>query len=104
MPSRSITVSIPHHLTQEQARAKLQKGLTDLRAQHAGKIGNVEETWNGNHLDFKIEAMGQGITGRLDVEPQAVKLDVDLPWLLSMLADKIRPQIEEQGRKMLEEK
>ena len=99
-----MSISIPHSLTQEQARAKLQKGIADLRTQHAGKVGAIEEKWTDNRMDFAIDVMGQKLTGRVDVLSDAVKLDIDLPWLLSMLADKIKPQIEQQGRKMLEEK
>jgi hypothetical protein len=103
MPSRSVSVSIPHHLTQDEARTRLQKGLADLRAQYSGKLTDVRDTWTANHLDFELAIMGQKITGRADVLADAVKLDIDLPLILSMLADKIRPQIEQQGRKMLEQ-
>lgn len=102
--NRTIAVSIPHKLTQEQARARLQDGIAELKAKHAGGVANVAETWNGNQMSFHVTAMGQSITGRIEVQPTAVKLDVDLPWLLAMLAEKIRPQIEQEGRKMLEKK
>ena len=36
--------------------------------------------------------------------PPAVKVEVELPWLLAAMAEKLRPRIEEEGRKMLEEK
>jgi hypothetical protein len=102
--NRTISVSIPHRLTQDEARARLQKGITDLKARHAASIAQVEEAWTGNQMSFKLTAMGQAITGRLDVQPSAVKLDVDLPWLLAMLAEKIRPRVEAEGRRMLENK
>lgn len=99
--TKTISVSIPHRLTQEEARTRLQNGIADLKTKHAGKITNLEETWTGNQLAFKLAAMGQKISGRVDVQPDAVKLDVDLPWLLAMLANKIRPQVEQEGRKLL---
>jgi hypothetical protein len=64
----------------------------------------VDDTWTGNQMAFKLTAMGQSITGRVDVQPEAVKLDVDLPWMLAMLAEKIRPRVEAEGRRMLENK
>src|SRR4051794_37747866 len=102
--TRSITVNIPHRLTQDEARTRLQNGIADLRTQHAGKIANVQDTWTGNHMDLKLGAMGQTTTGRIDVEQHSVCVEVDLPWLLAMLADRIKPQIEQEGRKMLEKK
>ena len=104
MNNRTITVTIPHRLTQDQARARLQQGIADLKAQHAQAIAQVDERWDGDRMSFRLTAMGQAITGRVEVQPSAVKLDVDLPWLIAMLAEKIRPRIESEGRKMLEGK
>ena len=104
MNNKTITVTIPHRLTQAEARARLQKGIADLKAQHAQAIAQVDERWEGERMSFRLTAMGQAITGRVEVQPSAVKLDVDLPWLIAMLADKIRPRIESEGRKMLEGK
>ena len=102
--NRTITISIPHRLTQDEARTRLQKGITDLKTRHAASIAQVDETWTGNQMAFRLTAMGQAITGRVDVQPDAVKLDVDLPFILAMLAERIRPRVEQEGRRMLENK
>jgi hypothetical protein len=102
--NKTITVTIPHRLTQDEARMRLQKGITDLKTRHAASIAQVDERWTGNQMAFKLSAMGQAITGRVDVLPDAVKLDLDLPWMLAMLAEKIRPRVEAEGRRMLEQK
>jgi hypothetical protein len=102
--NKTISISIPHRLTQEEARTRLQKGITDLKSQHAASIAQVSETWNGDQMSFRLTAMGQAITGRIDVQPSAIKLDIDLPWLLAAFAEKFRPRIEQEGQKMLEEK
>ena len=102
--NKTITITIPHRLTQQEARTRLQKGITDLKAQHAASIAQVAETWNGDQMSFRLTAMGQAITGRVDVQPSAIKLDIDLPWLLAAFAEKFRPRIEQEGRRMLEDK
>jgi hypothetical protein len=100
--SKTITISIPHKLTQEEARRRIQAGITDARKQFMGKMTQVEDHWTENHLEFKFAALGQPITGRLDVLPSSINVSVDLPWLLAMLADKIKPEVEQRGRKLLE--
>lgn len=102
MNSKTITISIPHKLTQEEARRRIQSGIADARKQFVGKMTQVEDHWTENHLEFKFAALGQPITGRLDVLPSSINVSVDLPWLLAMLADKIKPDIEQRGRKLLE--
>ena len=101
MNNKTIELSLPHHLSQDEARTRLQKGIADFRQQHGGKLASVEEQWTGNHLDFQFAVMGQRATGRVDVDPEVVRLSIDLPWLLAMLAEKIRPQIEQEGRRLL---
>jgi putative polyhydroxyalkanoate system protein len=100
--NRTISIRVPHKLTQAEARQRIEKGIADLQRQHAGKIGAVQQTWTGNRMDFKFSAMGQSMSGAIDVEPNDVVVNVDLPWLLAMLADKIKPQIQKEASKMLE--
>jgi hypothetical protein len=102
--NKTITLTIPHKLTQDEARTRLQHGIADMRGKFGDKVANVQETWNGNQMSFRLSALGQAVTGRVDVQPEAVRLDVDLPWILAVLVDKVRPQIEQEGRRMLEAK
>lgn len=99
--AKTITVSIPHRLTQDEVRNRVQQGIGQLRQQFAGQVADMQEQWTGNHLEFRFGILGQAVTGRLDVEPEVAVLNVDLPWMLAALAAKIRPQIEQQGRKLL---
>ena len=104
MTTKTIDVSIPHRLGRDQARARLQGASEKLRSQFGAQVAQVHETWTGDHADFKFTAMGQSITGRIDVEESTIKLAVDLPWILAMLAEKIRGRVEQEGRKLLEKK
>jgi hypothetical protein len=38
------------------------------------------------------------------VREDSVQVEVQLPWILSMLAEKVKPVIQKQGRLMLEKK
>ena len=102
--AKTITLSIPHRLTQDEARTRIVSGLAELREKHSSHLGNVQENWNGNRTDFRVTAVGQAISGRVDVLADSVKVDIDLPWLVAMMAEKFRPRIEAEARKMLESK
>jgi hypothetical protein len=105
MKTKTIDVSIPHRLGRDEARTRLQGGAERLRSQlGAGQVAQVEQTWTGHHADFKLSAMGQSIAGRVDVEDAAVKLSVEVPWVLALIADKVRGKIETEGRKLLDKK
>ena len=104
MTTKTIDVSIPHRLGRDEARDRLKSGVERLQSQFGGQVAQIQHTWNDYRADFAFSAMGQGITGRLNVEEQAIKLSVDVPWMLAVLADKIKGKIEQEGRKLLERK
>src|SRR5687767_5185599 len=104
MQQKTIDVSIPHRLGRAEAKSRLQAGAQQLRAQFGGQAAQVQETWQDYHADFRFAVMGQAITGRMDVLDDAIKLSVDVPWVLAMIADKIKGRIEQEGRKLLEKK
>lgn len=100
---KSITVSVPHKLTRDQARLKVMEGIAGHKQRFAN-VAQVEDTWTGDHLDFKATAMGQSLTGRLDVTDEAVVVNIDLPWMLAMMSGRIKGELETEGRKLLESK
>jgi hypothetical protein len=99
--SRTITVNIPHRLSQAEVRSRIVKGITDAEAQFGAKVAKVEHNWSGNHMDFGVAILGQTVTGDVDVNPTDVVVRVNLPWMLAAFADKIRPQIQQHGQKLL---
>ena len=99
--AKTISVSIPHRLTPAEVRARLESALADARRQYPQYTGALQETWSGNTMNLRMSAMGQTITGRVEVLPEAVQVHVDLPIFLAMLADTIRPRIEAEIRKRL---
>ncbi len=99
-----ISVSIPHRLGKEEALRRLQTGLSSVRQRFGDKLSVMEETWVGDHLDFRVAVMGQEASGLLDVAEDAVHLQVQLPWLLHIMAEKAKALIDRQGRILLEKK
>jgi hypothetical protein len=104
MDNKPLKVSIPHRLTRQEAQTRLRNGIADFQKQYAGRFGQLDEKWAGDQMDFRLTAFGQAITGRIDVTDSAVNLEVDLPWVFAMLADKIRGQVQQAGTKLLEKK
>jgi hypothetical protein len=102
--SRPVTVSIPHRLGREEAVRRLKSGLGSARSGYAHLMAVQEETWTGDHLQFRVSALGQSASGTIDVADDHVRLEVTLPWLLARLAEKIVPAVQKQGTLLLEKK
>ena len=105
--SRPVTVSIPHTLGRDEARRRLEQGFGRLRHQlTGGMIGALacHERWEGDRLQFEAGALGQKMTGRLDVSENSVRIEVDLPEILAVLAERIAGKLKDEGRKLLEQR
>jgi hypothetical protein len=99
-----LTVSIPHHLGKDEAMRRLKSGLDGVRTNYGHLFKVDEETWSGDQLAFRVGALGQTISGTIDVADDRVTLQVVLPWLLATLAEAIQPLIRREGTLMLEKK
>ena len=102
--SRPLIVSIPHRLGREEASRRIKSGLAAARANYSAFLTIREETWSGDRLAFNLSALGQSAVGFIDVAEDHVRLEVTLPWLLAVLAEKLTPAIRKEGTLMLEKK
>jgi hypothetical protein len=102
--SKPLFVSIPHNLGKDEAARRLKTGLGSARTHFAHLFTVEEESWTDHHLDFRIGALGQVLSGTIDVLDDSVNLEVVLPWLLAKLGEAIQPLLRREGALMLEKK
>lgn len=101
--SAPLIVSIPHRLGREEARRRLQSGLTRA-ASHVPALSVDEERWDGDRMIFRVRALGQAASGHVDVADDHVRLEVMLPWLLQRFAEAAQKAIRQSGRLLLEKR
>ncbi|BAF90345.1 hypothetical protein AZC_4347 [Azorhizobium caulinodans ORS 571] len=99
-----LTVSVPHKLGREEAVRRLQQGTSLLREKFGNQVQILEETWVDSNLDFRIAAMGQQASGKIEVADDQVNLAVELPYLLHLAGTKIKEMVQKQGALLLEKK
>lgn len=101
--SAPLVVSIPHRLGREEARRRLQSGLTKA-ASHVPVLTVDEERWDGDRMAFRVRALGQAASGHVDIAEDHVRLEVTLPWLLQRFAEVAQQAIKNGGRLLLEKR
>jgi hypothetical protein len=62
------------------------------------------DRWEEGRLQFEGSALGQKITGRVDVGIDAVQMQLDLPEFLAAIVTRIVPKLQDEARKLLERK
>lgn len=105
--TQPITIDIPHTLGKEEARRRLIDGFGRMRQQMTGGLSAMvkfQDRWEDNRLHFEGTTLGQRITGRIDVNSDSVQVQLDLPEFLTAIANRIHRKLQEEGRKLLEQK
>jgi hypothetical protein len=104
--SRVVTVVLKHDLGVAEASRRLREGACKLRSSLSGGLAfSFEERWEADQrLTFAAKGLGQKITGVIDVFPQHVRIEANLPGVLAALAEIITGSLEKQGTLLLEKK
>jgi hypothetical protein len=102
--SAPFIVSIPHRLGKDEAVRRLKAGLGNASSNYRHLFAVEEEIWTGEHLQFRVSALGQVASGTIDVGEEYVTLQVFLPWLLAKIASAIQPLVRKEGTLLLEKK
>jgi hypothetical protein len=89
----NVTVSVPHQLTREEAKRRIQENIRQAEQQHGGMLGTIEQRWTGDRLDFAVSPAGQRVAGFATVDDKEVHLEVVLPGLLGLLAGTVRERL-----------
>jgi hypothetical protein len=97
-----ITVTISHRLGRDEAKKRLDNGLSAIRGEIAAYVRSLDYNWDDYTLNFRVSALMQTITGRIEVYEEFVRVELGLPFLLHMAAKRIVGQIQSRGAALLE--
>jgi len=96
-----ITVSIPHKLSRLKARRRIETGFAKILRPVPGGTGTCSERWDEDRLIFEVGAMGQTISGVVDVLDDAVQMEIELPGMLGLIAGALKNRLQSAGQLLL---
>ncbi|MEF7612511.1 polyhydroxyalkanoic acid system family protein [Aquincola sp. MAHUQ-54] len=99
-----LTITIPHQLGRAEARRRIEGGFAQMLHQIPGISGGSTRSWDGDRLSFGITAVGQSVSGVVDVGENAVTIEVLLPGLLGTIALALKGRLKEAGKLLLTKK
>ena len=100
--TQPLIISIPHRLGREEAKRRVDSGIGRLRPELSAFVSGLDYHWEGDTVNLTASAMWQTITGRIAVLEDALRIEIDLPWLMNLLGDTIAKQVRERGVALLE--
>ena len=99
---RPLIVSIPQQLGRQEARRRLDTGIARLTPELGVILSGLDYHWQNDTLHFTGTAMWQRITGRIEVLDDTVRIEVDLPWVMQLLADTIAKRVRSRAIALLD--
>src|ERR1700722_15676520 len=96
-----LVITIEHNTTRAEAKARLEQSLGRIRAEVAPYVGTIEQDWRGDAVFFQVAALGQRVSGSIEVEDCAYRVTVALPGMLGFLGRVLAPRIRDTGTKLL---
>jgi len=97
-----MEVAIPHNLGRDEVRNRLRTRSHTLADAIPGGMAQVSTGWpSDDRMTLDIAALGQALTGYIDVQDSQVVLHMDLPPALGFLEPIVEGAIRQQGQKLL---
>jgi Putative polyhydroxyalkanoic acid system protein (PHA_gran_rgn) len=99
---KSIVVIVPHNIGAEAAKKRIAERIDALRSTYVDKLGYSEINWTGDRADLRLVVFGQTVTGQIDVMPDSLRIEAQLPWILDALANKIQGVLTSNAKESLQ--
>jgi putative polyhydroxyalkanoate system protein len=100
--TQPIEVDLPHNLGKDEARRRIANNIHKLE-QHFPGGAQVQSGWIGDQLNLNVVAMGQAVTGTIDVQESKVHVKLELPPMLAMFSSMIQGALQAKGDVLLED-
>ncbi len=97
-----IVIDLPHKIGAEEAKRRMRNGIGKLK-DHIPGGGQVESAWEGDRMNLRVQAMGQEVSGHIDVHETKVHVELMLPPLLALFAGQVEGLLRGRGAEMLED-
>jgi hypothetical protein len=101
--AKPLIVSIPHSLGKAEALRRLRSGFSRATAS-LPFLTFDEQTWTDDRMTFRAGALGQVVSGTVDVGESDVRLEVILPWVLQKFAQAVQGAFQERAKLLLEKR
>src|SRR5262249_45767812 len=100
--TQPIEVDLPHRLGKDEARRRIADNIHKLQ-EHIPGNAHVQSGWAGDQLNLNVQALGEAVKGRIEVEESKVHVTMPLPGMRGMFAGPIQAVLQKKGGALLED-
>ena len=97
-----MQVAIPHDLGRDEVRRRLKSRSHELADAIPGGMTEVVTNWpSEDRMGMSIQAMGQVLTGHIDIRDSEIEVVLNLPPALGFIQPIVEGAIRQQGHALL---
>lgn len=97
-----MRIALPHDLGREEVRRRLRERSHEIADYIPGGLADVDTSWtDADTMHLVVNAMGQKVSGDIEVEDAQVIFQIELPMALSFVKPMIEGAIRKNGQKLL---
>ena len=100
-----MIIEVPHALSRDEAKRRLSGGFAHLDNEfRSAGLAKMESNWTDYRMKFMAQALGQVISGTMDVLDQSVRVEVHVPGFLAMIGGGIKKRLTREATALLASK
>jgi hypothetical protein len=97
----SIQFTVPHQLEPDDVVVRLKAFLAKLRERNEPKFQVKTEEWSDRHLKTTFSSYGFSMDAAMDVEPNGLKFNVNIPFAAIVFKGQIEQRLRDEMTKLL---
>ena len=98
-----MRVALPHDLGREEVRRRLKEHSHEIADQFPGGMATVSTEWpSQDRMNLAVDALGQQVTGDIEIEDHQVVVQLTLPPALTFVRPIIEGAIRSNATRLLE--
>lgn len=100
--SKPTVIDIPHNLGRDEAKRRLKSRIGELAGHIPGGAADVRTAWpSEDRMTLSVDALGQSVNSVLDIDEKVIRLQLQLPAMLSFMSGAIEKAIRKRGAEVL---
>lgn len=101
MPNPTI-IDISHNLGREEAKRRMANGVGKLASHIPGGAATVTHSWpSADRLALTVATMGVEVPCTVDAEDNMLRVTLELPGMLALMAGPISAIVRKQGERLV---
>ncbi len=97
----AIKMSIPHQLGSDEAKKRITRLIGETKTKFGNDVSDLEESWVENRGQFRFKAKGFSVSGNLQVEANAVHVEINLPFAALLFKSRLESELSTHAKALL---